>query len=354
VTRWPWQQDLIRICEAVQFDDSGGCAFAGRPLTLDGPPDVDDADPDVDLDVAGDACRLRAALSRALYVHCYSRHFTGALPEPSPIHDPDFVPDARFALELSEANQSRCGWDPGWEICHIGVDRDVQVRHGDRYRTVPAGQYAYAAGPGLSPRVGDLVSLQVLRESLQLQAGFYFAFGETLGDQFDEVDRVRFYFHLDPRGAPRLVELLTSTLNRFQIAFELKCQKYRENYDRLDAVVLYVARRYVDLAHRLVREVAAEIQPQLRSAVPLLTKPIHAGIGVADDPGGRRSFGQDRCDLIAAALCDARRNNRIDPGECLRALRRRFERRGASFERPYLNPGRVEWFEPSREAGCAP
>lgn len=352
MTRSPWEQDLIRLCEAVRFDATDRCSFAGRLLELDAAPDAASArtaSGEGTEPAGGNADRLLAALRQAIYLHGYCRQFTGSLPEPSPVYDPDFVPDTRLAEQLSEANQSRSGWDPGWEICRIGVERDVQVRNGDRYCTVPAGQYSFSAGPGMVPQVGDYVSLQVLRESSRIQPGMYFVFGETLGDQYDAADCVRFYFHLDPPGAPRLVELLTTILNRFQIPFEFKCQKYRENYDRLDAAVLYIARRYFDVVSRLVQEVAAGIQEHLRPAVPLLTRQVQAGIGVADDPGGNRSFGQDRCNLIATAMLEVRRDGQVDPREFLAALEHGFASRGASLARPYLNPGRVDLFDTASE-----
>lgn len=348
----PWEKALVTICQAVQFGTPSALLFAGKPLDADLNPGgansaVTGRDPAPGED--GGRGPVFAALRHAIYVHCFARRFTGTLPPPSPVYDPDFVPDERLAMQLSEANQSRSGWEPGWEVCRIGADREIQVRNGDRYRNVPAGHYAFTAGPGMLPRIGDHVSLQVLRESFLVQPGMYFAYGETLEDQFDRFDSLRFYFHLDPQGAPELVGCLTTTLNRFQIPFQFKCQKYRENYDRVDAAVLYVARRYSDIVYRLVMECAAGNDRNLRPAVPLFTKRIHPGIGVADDPVGNVSFGEDRCDVIAAALWDVRREGQLDPRAFIEALQRRFTSKGISWLRPYLNPGRVEMFDTSCE-----
>jgi type III HopA1-like effector protein len=44
-----------------------------------------------------------------------------------------------------------------------------------------------------------------------------------------------------------------------------------------------------------------ELQTGLRREVPLFTKPVAAGLGMAEDPANGMSFGQHRCHLIALA-----------------------------------------------------
>ncbi len=355
-----WEPYLTTICQAVRFEHTDACTFGGRQLEIDS---IAEADAPRRQTVSGgelaepddrEPSPLAAALTLAIYQQCFARRFNGVWPARAHHYDPDYIPDAHFATRLSAANQSRTGWDPGWEICHLGAERDVQVRNGDRYRTVPPGQYAFTAGPGLLPRPSDLVSLLVLRESTQLQPGFYFAFGETLSDQFDTVDSVRFYFHLDPEGTPELIEQLTTVLNRFQVPFEFKCQKYRENYDRLDAAVLYIARRDFDLTYRLVMELASGMRRYFGEAVPLFTRRSCTGISVADDPHGACSFGQVRCELVAGALLDVRTADAINPQAFLGALKHRFERAGLSFERPYLNAGSADMFDAAPALERAP
>jgi len=342
-----WERNLITICRAMTFESPLLCKFAGRRVDHESR-EVPAATKRVTSggtfpDHSADEL-LTAALSQTLYVHCFARHFSGTLPAPSVVYDPDFVPDESFGKRLSVANQSRAGWDPGWEVCRIGDQGDIQARHGDRYRSVPAGQYAFAAGPGMETRCGDIVSLQVLAESFHVQPGMYLAFGETLEDQYDAVDQIRFYFAIQPTGAAGLVERLTRAFNRFSIPFELKCQKYRENYDRIDPVVLYIARRYADLAQVLVKDCLDDARPFLRPHTPLFTLRFDVGVGVAEQPPGNRSFGQDRCDMIAAALFAARRKHAVEPSLFLDALRCQFAARNLSYDRPHLNAGRSKIF----------
>ncbi len=345
----PWEPYLVDLFQAVRFGPHDACSFAGRRVEAS-EPDRGGGEAE-EFVPAGEAAaetrteRLFETLTRTLYLQCFVRRFAGTWWERPAVDSGNGGPDESMVALLSDANQSRSGWDPGWEICHVGPHGDVQVRQGDRYRTVPPGHYAHPGGPGRWPRNGDSVRLQVVRESVNLQPGFYFAFGETLSDQFDQADCVRFYFDVGPDGAPPLVKRLTSSLNRFQVPFELKCQQSRENYDRIDAIVLFVARCYLDLVGRLALQAARQSGPALGDHVPLFTRKIHAGVGVADDPGGGRSFGEDRCRLLATALLDVRDAGQTDPDAFLAAVDRRFLWKGLSLKRPYLNPNRSDPFD---------
>jgi hypothetical protein len=179
----------------------------------------------------------------------------------------------------------------------------------------------------------------------------YFVFGEVLSDQFDDFHRVRFYFHLRPPGAPILVRTLTAALNRYQVPFQFKCQKYRENYDRLDSSVLYVAYRYFDVCARVLTDLPAELTDQLHSAVPLFTKVLRPGISLAEDPGGKRSFGLNRCQLVAEGIVDAWLRGQRSTSANLQGIRARFEAKGLSLDKPYLNAGSVDVFDPPQPLG---
>jgi hypothetical protein len=205
------------------------------------------------------------------------------------------------------------------------------------------GEYAFAGGPGIRPQVGDVVSLQVLHESHVVQPGMYYVFGESLGDQFDEFDLVRFYVHITANAAPDLIEGLTTRLNRFQVPFQLKCQKRPVHYERLDAFVIYVARRYLPITARVLASVSEPVQSSLQPSVPLFTKTLRPGIGLAEDPGNRRSFGMNRCRLLAEGIVDAWKNGDQSPPTRADAVRQRFAANGLDLDRPHLNAGSADF-----------
>lgn len=344
----PLEAQLIIVVKAVEIHSPASFTFAGRLFAVD---ERGQSPEELHTDHTPELVSLVRDLRQVLYSQCYARRFDGSFSELSPVYDPEFVPDLGLAEQLVDANQSRYGWDPGWKVFRLGADGEVQVQKGERFCSPQAGEYAYTAGPGMRPRIGDTVSVQVLRDSHDMQPGMYFVFGEAISDRFDEFHQVRFYFHLRPPGAPILVRTLTTALNRYQVPFQFKCQKYRENYDRLDSSVLYVAHRYFDICVRVLMDLPSELTDELEPAIPLFTKMFRPGIGLAEDPVGNISFGQDRCQLVAEGIVDAWLRDECSAATGLRYIQARFEARGLSLDKPYLNAGSVDVYDPPQPAG---
>ncbi|HEY0510855.1 MAG TPA: T3SS effector HopA1 family protein [Thermoanaerobaculia bacterium] len=325
-------RELPPILGAVTIHSPAEISFAGEPPVRI-VPNPGEADP------------LARALRDLLYARCYARPFgTPAAVPPAPGADPG------FPLRLSAANQGRDRWDAGWRIYQLQPDGQIAVQKGERCRTALAGEYATHAGPGVPPRVGSPASLLAPRESHQLQPGFYFAFGETLGDHFDDFQMVRFYFHTSADGAVELVRHLTAWLNRHEVPYRMKCLSDPAFYDRTDSAVLYVARRWFQIAAAAVADLPAAVADRLRPVAPLFSRPLRPGVGLAEDPGNGESFGMHRCRLLAEGLAEAWR--RGGPGP-LEAVRARFARAGLSLAALHLNPGSMDFdlgFDPERIA----
>ncbi len=335
---------LNEIFRAIEILSPLEFSFCDRTIQAKarppGQPDAGDA-PDDD--------GLLTELKYALYLHCYARPFDGTIPDS--INAILYRPDPEYVERLRAANHTRFRWDPGWRIYRLGLDGEVQVNKGERHRSPIPGEYAFHAGPGLRPQVGDEVSLIVLPESQRLSQIFYFCFSDVLPDQFDGFSTIRFYFNCTPDGAVALVDFLSRELNQLQIPFRLKCLNERANFDRRDSAVLYIAKRYFHVAGRLLSQLPASVASQLEPGVPLFCKTVATGIGLAEDPGWNTSFGLHRCTILANAILDAWRQGRQDSATRLHLFTQRLDADGLSFERPYLNAGSVDFFELPEEVG---
>ncbi len=337
---------LSIIFDAVQIHSPNAFAFAGGPrIEARREPSIErplyrllPEDP------------LIRELQYTLYFHCYTRRFDGSASAANVRQISE--PDAGFVERLVNANRGKYRWDAGWKIYRLCAEGQIQVYKGDRFRTPLAGEYAYAGGPGVTPQVDEMVSVQVLAESQQLQPAFYFVFGETLSDYLDEFNRVRFYFHCDPEAAPLLVEQFSTTLNRYQVPFQFKCNKDPINYDRLDSCVLYVAKRYFTFAAGVVASLPDEVYSLLKLGTPLFSKRFRPGIGIADDPGYDQSFGMHRCQLLAEGIVDAWSQGSQSTADRLQAVKERFASAGLDFERPYLNPHSADLFAAEMADEC--
>ena len=278
-------------------------------------------------------------LRQDLYQHAYVAPIDGALAEPEP--DPEAVDGAAvtaMATALSAANATRERWDAGWMIRTVMPDGAVAAQKGDRVRLLMPGEFHMPGARGAMPMPEAPILARVERESWTMQPGYYFAFGEELGDSEDEHCTVRVYWNVRSEGAAALVGAITSSLNRFEIPFRFKCPVHPPAFRRIDAAVLYLARRHYEIASELLAGVYGRLADRLDPDVPLFTKRLAPGLALAEDPGGGESFGTHRCRILAEALWEAHREGEQDDVRRLARVRAAFSRHGIDPDRPYLGP----------------
>jgi len=269
-----------------------------------------------------------AALAKILYSRCYTHS----------IWDPESpAGEGRdLTAALIAANRSREGWDLGWRVDQALDDGRVLARKGGEARSFAPGQYIVLNGAGAPLEEGQAIRVFTPGGSADAQPGFYYAFGETIAEHEEFEDLLRFYWNITADGAPRLIEILTSEFNRFQVPFRFKCGRSESMYSRRDAAVLYIHRRHYPIVLWLEERVQAAIAGDLCDDVPLFTRRVARGVGFAEDPG--ESFGQNRCRILAEAMMASR-----DIAE----VRRRFAVRGLSLDAPW-----AATFEPPPGLPC--
>jgi hypothetical protein len=250
--------------------------------------------------------------------------------------------DQGFVGQLSAANQSRETWDPGWEIYLPMPDGRMFAKKGDRQHLAALGNYVASGDPQV-PQVGTIINLWRRREAINVQPGFYFAYGEAPNDAWDDHTLLRFYFNIKGQGAPRLLQEISSALNAYEVPFQFKTLNEPSAYDRTDSAVLYLARRYYEIAARLLLERRSSLAEILRPEIPLCAYKFMEGVGAADDPGNGESFGMHRCRLLAEGLVDAYRWNIVGADARIKAVHARFSQNGLNMDAPYLAAGLAEY-----------
>ncbi len=273
-----------------------------------------------------------------LAVVLYNRCYTASILDPPARAIPGAADD--LTTILTAANQSRASWDEGWKIDQILEGGRILARKGGAARAFLPGEYLTHRGIGSGPEAGAKVSIFIAPGSADLQPGYYYAFGQTVGEFEEGEQMVRFFWNVTSVGAPRLTEAVTREFNRFQIPFRFKCANRESDYPRLDAAVLYLHARYYPIAALVTESVHARLEPWLGPDTPLFSKRLAHGLALAEDPG--ESFGENRSRILAAAMA-ATRGKPAD--ERIAELRRQFERRGLSLARPWLNPGSMDRYE---------
>jgi Lanthionine synthetase C-like protein/HopA1 effector protein family len=318
----PVHPDLMTVIDAVTIVSPTRHVVLGR---------VRDSAP-AGADPAPGAPALLPLLEADLYTRLYAR----------PVGDaaaPADLPAQRdFLAALSAANSGRGTWDPGWVFRAVEADgRLAVVKYGLTF-WAPPGAVRFRGG---APRAGEPCWVWVAKEFRHLMPGFYFAVGD--GEPSDGAEPlVRFYWHLTPGGAVAYMAAVTSALNARGVPFCAKVLSDPAQYLRANAGYLYLGRRHYaglgDVLQTVYQRVAAHLRPE----VPLFTKRLAPGLGVAEDPLNGLSFGQHRCRLVAQALWRSFLQGDRTREAGAATLAAVFREAGRDPESPYLEPGSTD------------
>jgi hypothetical protein len=323
----PIHADLLTVLDAVEIASPTCYTVLGQPREI-----LDEATREAPSGT--DPGRLPAALASDLYERLYVR------PSAAPPPRSDALSRRDLIAALSRANTGRGTWEPGWTIREIAEDGGIVVAKDGVDFWIEASDLR---GRGGSIRAGETCRVRIPKELRELVWGFYTAVGdgedEADDDGGDDEPIVRYYWHLRPGAAVRLMAAATSRLNAARVPFRLKVASEPMAYRRADAGVLYLRRRDRSRARPAIAEIYSSIADILNDEVPLFTRRLAGGLGFAEDPGGTSSFGQHRCQLVARALWESFLRGDDDRGTRATALASAFVGEGLDPLRPHLGPG---------------
>jgi hypothetical protein len=246
--------------------------------------------------------------------------------------------DTTFFQQLHENNCGTGYFDADWTILKTEDDNILVVTKGglklyiDRERHLTATQQ--------QARVGDVVAVKMPKN--MMQNGFYMAVSDRgLNRQHGADTLVRVYFSLTPDGAIAVMNSLTQMLNESKIIFSFKVLYNPQDYQRFDAGVLYFDKRNYATVAQMLSLIHTQHQSYFLPHIPLFTKQIAIGLGVAEEPdlkfADRESFGMNRCQIVADGLLAAFYEGQNSVSEKMSAILSQFSKVGIDLQHPYLN-----------------
>jgi hypothetical protein len=317
--------DLLTSLDAVEINSATRFTLDGAVVDLSTGGQQNRRQETVDAQVSP----LVLAIEENLYSQLYIRPMkTDAMRVPDPMARRDLIG------ALSAANSGRGTWESGWTVQRLDDEGRVAVTKDEITFWVSQTQLRITeedVKPGQSCRVkvGKELRFQV--------PGFYIAIGDGPGGEDEAQPLVRFYWHLTHAAAVPFMSTATDLLNAAEIPFRLKVLVDPQAYLRADAGVLYLRRPYFRSCAEIIAQIHQVIAPELRPEVPLFTKRLAGGLGLAEDPGGSSSFGQHRCNLVASALWKSFVRGEISRDARSETLANVFRDQGLDPTRPYLN-----------------
>lgn len=268
------------------------------------------------------------------------------------VHSNSLVVDRDFYDRLHINNNGKGYFDPGWQV----VD---QCREDKTLIAIKRGLTLHLKYDLTEKVKSTLVAnkevILVKLPKNKVQNGFYVAVGDAgmyaHNSNHDRKNIVRVYFNLTAEGAPPIMNSLTQKLNDAFVPFHFKTLYNPLGYDeRCDCAVLYFGKENYDLVKYTLEYVYSKHRAYFQTKVPLFSKLLAPGLGLAEEPNQkfaeRESFGQNRCQIIAKSLLEAKIQGNNTSQERMAAINQNFSSLGIDLHHPYLNSNSQDIYTP--------
>jgi HopA1 effector protein family len=244
-----------------------------------------------------------------------------------------------FIRALSAANAGTGCRENGWEVISSSADEAAVRKDG---LTLIVRPDACIRPDGVPLRAGLPVCLSLPGERKSLSPGYYMALSNQGDTSNDALPIVRLYWNLKQEGAVIFISYFTRVLNDANIFFRLKVLNNPSAYIRCDAGVLYFCKADYPMISAIFQDAITKLVAYLKPDIPLFTKFVAPGIGLAEDPGTPESFGQNRCGILADALINTYERGVRGLDRKLEIIEEHFAAKRIDLGRPYLNPGSAD------------
>jgi len=241
-----------------------------------------------------------------------------------------------FYERLHKSNEGEGYFDPGWYVLRQESDGSLAVQKGGLTLHIERDRHLQSVAQ--SATVGDSVAIRMPRNLIQ--NGFYIAVSNVGPNTHDGT--VRVYFNLSSQGATPVMESITKQLNRILIPFTFKVLYNPSDYGRYDSGVLYFEKSNYKQVQPVLQTVYMENQSHFQVDIPLFTKWLAPGLGLAEEPNCKfavqESFGMNRSQIVANGLLEAWQNGDDSLEARMASIRKHFSLLRIEVKQPYLNP----------------
>ncbi len=248
--------------------------------------------------------------------------------------------DQNFFEKLHCSNKGSGYFDPDWTILQEKTSDKIVVHKGDLKLHIE--RHHHLQSSQQSAMVGEKVAIR--KPKNLIQKGFYTAVGNAgFQGQIQQQqlpETVRCYFNISAEGAITLMGILTQQLNDLGIPFSFKVLYNRADYGRYDSAVLYFNKFQYQSVRQVLNQAYAETQSSFYSEVPLFTKKLAGGLGLAEEPDSKfkgESFGENRCQIMANGLLKAILAKTDSPEAKIESIYQEFSNAKVDLSCPYLN-----------------
>jgi HopA1 effector protein family len=253
--------------------------------------------------------------------------------------------DIHFYEQLRQSNTGEGYLDSNWQVVAETEDRELVVvkdglhLHIDRHRYLDP-DLAYVT---IGSTIPIYLPPSLVGEDTYIivgNAGTPKVHKPNSGEKFLEL-----YFNFTPDAAVAISTQLTHELNRLKIPFQFAILHDPVLFHRYDAGTL----RLSQAGYLAIKPVLTQLhklqQAEFSVNVPLFSKQLAPGLGLAEVPTAPGSFGMQRCELVAKGLIAAIEQDRTTATDKFELIQQQWTIAGLDLRQPYLNPLRSDCYD---------
>jgi HopA1 effector protein family len=262
--------------------------------------------------------------------------------------------DIDFHQRLQKSNTSNGYFDPNWQVVAeaddgmLIVTKDGLNLHIDRKQHLPKDRKKATNG--------DIVPIylpnNLVGQDTYIMVGNFGVPNLLTTDREQPEQLVELYFNFAPDAAVEIGQKLTRGLNKLGIPFQFAVLHDPNLFHRYDSGKLLLSQTAYLSARTILVDIYRSHQTDFDPQIPLFTKQIAPGLGIAEIPNSRASgeqrsvsFGRHRCELLAAGLLEIAQQDRVLTSQQLSVIEQHLTDAGIDPLQPYLNPKSVDVYE---------
>ena len=252
--------------------------------------------------------------------------------------------DINFYQRLEQSNTSTGYLDCGWKVIAQLDNGELIVLKDELHLHIQPQQHLDRSLTQVN--IGDTVSIYLPHNSIGQDT--YIAIG-NLGTSANSTrsntelsPSVQLYFNFTPDAAVAISEQLTGELNQLGVPFELAILHDPALFCRYDSATLWMFQSDYLQSQTSIAKIYQTYQSEFSPNVPLCTKELAPGLGIAEVPITPGTFGMQRCELIAIGLFTAMDRCKTLATDKIDCINRELTAAGIDRSQPYLNPAALD------------
>lgn len=244
--------------------------------------------------------------------------------------------DVDFYQRLQQSNTSRGYLDRGWQVVSANDAGELIVVKGGLHLHINSRQhlppdFAHAT-------MGEIVPIYLPPNLVGQDT--YIAIGNAgtpvAMPSDNEALLVQLYFNFTPDAAVAISDKLTRQLNESGVPFQLSILHDPALFYRYDGSTLWLSQSDYLAVQTLLAEIYQAHQSEFAADVPLFTKQLAPGLGLAEVSDASLIFGMQRCTLLARGLLAANDRGQTSVTDKLHAINDVFSTAGIDLLQPHL------------------